>query len=224
MLADLTPPLRCLQLQPFSRLFLPIHRGAAAVVAAVAGGRVEASLEQLPALPQLCIPAGTAEACTIRAEYLARARRPHPGSHCLMASTPRTGNAVGKAGHCWNRSRGQEPAPRDHPGPPTTGTAMRPHQQQSASWWRAITKLHGGRKGGSRTGRPAEPPATTALGSLRDRYSATPRTTPGQHRTPGLGAGGGYRRHNPAGAPRGSPHLHPDSGVAAGHLLTATGL
>lgn len=59
VLADLTPPLRGLQLQPLSRLFLPIHHGAAAVVAAVSGRGVEAGLEELPPLPQLRIPVQT---------------------------------------------------------------------------------------------------------------------------------------------------------------------
>lgn len=61
MLADLTPPFRGLQLQPLSRLFLPIRHGAAAVVAAVAGRGVEAGLEQLPPLPQLRVPVDTTQ-------------------------------------------------------------------------------------------------------------------------------------------------------------------
>lgn len=56
VLAHLAPPLRGLQLQPLPGLLLAIGRGAAAVVAAVAGGRVEAGLKQLPPLPQLRIP------------------------------------------------------------------------------------------------------------------------------------------------------------------------
>lgn len=59
VLADLTSPLRGLQLQPLSRLFLPIRHGAAAVMAAVARRGVEAGLEELPPLPQLRIPART---------------------------------------------------------------------------------------------------------------------------------------------------------------------
>lgn len=59
VLAHLAPPLRGLQLQPLPGLLLAIGRGAAAVVAAVAGGRVEAGLKQLPPLPQLRIPTRT---------------------------------------------------------------------------------------------------------------------------------------------------------------------
>lgn len=59
VLAHLASPLRGLQLQPLPRLLLAVGRCAAAVVAAVAGGGVEASLEELPPLPQLRIPART---------------------------------------------------------------------------------------------------------------------------------------------------------------------
>ena len=59
VLAHLAPPLRGLQLQPLPRLLLAVGRGAAAVVAAIAGGGVQAGLEELPPLPQLRIPART---------------------------------------------------------------------------------------------------------------------------------------------------------------------
>lgn len=70
VLTDLTPPLRGLQLQPLPRLFLPVGRGTAALVAAVAGGGMEAGLEQLPPLPQLRVPVQTHEAQD--AEWLGR--------------------------------------------------------------------------------------------------------------------------------------------------------
>lgn len=113
MLAHLAPPLRGLQLQPLPGLLLAVGRSAAAVVAAVAGGRVEAGLEQLPPLPQLRIPTRTPGSAG--PEGLGS-----PGGHPSQKARPAPrplGRPHSACSNARRRATGQAPEWGDHGSP-----------------------------------------------------------------------------------------------------------